>query len=489
MGLFEFLFGPHVPKPSDPDELKRVVLLTVRSGDRRRLERLCRTNSESIRTHFPGWQKVPEQIRGDPAEVQQYVAGLVAIAQVFAEGLGHQELMQRLLGSPHNNPLVRWQDTLGKARQWMDGFRYAEAQSVLSDLLIDTHELGGSGADKYRPITLGYLGESYFQSGDAQKAVEPTTQALELCRDCGDTEGVLAYLGNLYEMHRYLGQQGAAADWAAQLADAFERQGRLDEARRYRRQEVLLREGEPLNRVVAVVDGQRYEVDEPGALSDHVQFFFERNRITLQPARALTTDGERSGNEGRFDEALATFESAAKADPFDPHCRYQAGLTLLHLGRYADAVASYETTEALAPGWFHCRADLWLAQQLTLGQVGHETWLKLQALEDGPMPPHEKVRLAERALTEAPRLAHLHLARGKNLALLGHPREARDAYREGLACEPEPDVRTRLLVDLGVLLEDTAERRALLGECQAIDGNLVAAATATIFLRKMTDPT
>jgi hypothetical protein len=251
MGLFEFLFGPHVPKPSDPGELKRVVLLTVRSGDRRRLERLCRTNSEGIRTHFPGWRKVPEQIRDDPAAVQQYVAGLVAIAQVFAESLGHQDLMQRLVGSPQNNPLVRWQDTLGKARQWMDGFRYAKAQAVLSDLLIDTRELRGSGADKYRPITLGYLGESYFQSGDAQKAVEPTTQALVLCRDCGDTEGELAYLGNLYEMHRYLGQHEAAATWAAQLADAFERQGRLDEARRYRRQEVLVREGEPLNRVVA----------------------------------------------------------------------------------------------------------------------------------------------------------------------------------------------------------------------------------------------
>jgi hypothetical protein len=201
-------------------------------------------------------------------------------------------------------------------------------------------------------------------------------------------------LGNLYEIHRYLGHAGAAATRAAQLADAFERLGRLDEARRYRRQEVLVREGEPLNRVVAVVDGQRYEVDEPGALGDHIQFIFERNRITLQPARALTTDGERLGNEGRFDDALATFEAAAKADPFDPHCRYQAGLTLLHLGRYADAVASYEATEALAPGWFHCRSDLWLAQQLTLGQVDQETWLALQVLDDGAIPPHEKVRLA-----------------------------------------------------------------------------------------------
>jgi hypothetical protein len=156
MGIFDFLFGPRVPTPSDPEELKRVVFLAAYSGDRRRLEGLCRANSEAIRAHFPGWQKVPEEIRDHPPTVDQYVSGLVAIAQIFAESLGHQDLMQRLVGSPQNNPLVRWQDTLDRARRSMNEFRYAEALDVLSDLLIDTRELRGSGADRYRHITLGF---------------------------------------------------------------------------------------------------------------------------------------------------------------------------------------------------------------------------------------------------------------------------------------------------------------------------------------------
>src|SRR5207249_3748491 len=120
--------------------------------------------------------------------------------------------------------------------------------------------------------------------------------------------------------------------------------------------------------------------------------------------------------------------------------------TLLHLQRYVDAVASYEATEELAPGWFHCRTDLWLAQQLVLGNLDHETLLPLHILEDGPMPPEEKVRLAEQALVRTPQLALLHLLRGKNLARLGRPWEAEEAYRQGLACSAEPDVKTRLNV-------------------------------------------
>lgn len=240
---------------------------------------------------------------------------------------------------------------------------------------------------------------------------------------------------------------------------------------------------------MAVVDGQRYEPDELGPLRDQkVQFVFERNRVTLRPAEVHTQRGGQLGGAGRFDEALAAFRAAAEADPFDPHCRYQEGLSLLHLGRHADAVASYEATEALAPGWFHCRADLWLAQQLALGNLGRETFLALSVLEDGADPPDDKVRLADQALARTPRLAPLHLSRGKNLAALGRPREAQDAYRQGLACAAEPDVRTRLLVELGVLVDDAKERDALLREAEVLGGNLTAAATATLALRSMSGP-
>jgi tetratricopeptide (TPR) repeat protein len=194
-----------------------------------------------------------------------------------------------------------------------------------------------------------------------------------------------------------------------------------------------------LNRVVALVEGRRYELDEVGPVRDGtVQFIFERNRVTLRPANVLTQRGEQHGSARRFDEALDAFRAAAEADPFDPHSRYQEGLTLLQLRRYAEAAASYETTEELAPGWFHCRADLWLAQQLTLGNVEHETFLTLHALDDGSQSPKEKVALAEQALAHTPDLAPLHVVRGKYLARLGQmrSRKAAIATRSFLRLQP-----------------------------------------------------
>src|SRR5207302_8479903 len=143
------------------------------------------------------------------------------------------------------------------------------------------------------------LGECWFQLGQADRAVEPTRQALERCRQHGDQEGVAAYLGNLYEVHRYLGQGDEAAACAEQLAALFEQKGQAGEARRYRNQARLIRAGEPLNRVVIDLAGQRYDVDEvPGGLTGSVKFLFERNRLTLRPAQALTAAGEREASQG-----------------------------------------------------------------------------------------------------------------------------------------------------------------------------------------------
>jgi Flp pilus assembly protein TadD len=99
------------------------------------------------------------------------------------------------------------------------------------------------------------------------------------------------------------------------------------------------------------------------------------------------------------------------------------------------------------------------------------------------MSPKEKVRLAEQAQTRNPDLAPLHLQRGANLAQLRRLQDARQAYRQGLACSPEPDVKTRLLVSLATILEDRTERQNLFREAQALNGNLVSAAAATLALR------
>src|SRR5207248_4529444 len=134
---------------------------------------------------------------------------------------------------------------------------------------------------------------------------------------------------------------------------------------------------------------------------------------SLRPAQVLIDRGDQLGSRDAFEEALEAFRAAARADRHEPHAHYEAGVTLLSLQRYAEAVEAYEATEALAPGWFHCRADLWLAQQLALGNLDHETFLALHVLEDGELPPEEKVCLAAQALSHTPRLAPLHLLHGQ----------------------------------------------------------------------------
>jgi hypothetical protein len=145
-------------------------------------------------------------------------------------------------------------------------------------------------------------------------------------------------------------------------------------------------------------------------------------------------------------------------------------------------VKSYAATESLAPGWFNCRADQWLAQQLAQGKLDYEMFLSLSKLEDEAFSPEQKVRLAQRALDRAPNLAPLWLFYGKNLEQLKRSKDAAAAYRKGLACVKEPDIRTRLLFQLGMTLAPGAERARFLGEARALNGNLFAAAMAAFAL-------
>ncbi|WP_434420928.1 tetratricopeptide repeat protein [Nannocystis pusilla] len=478
MGFFDRLFGKRSAGIDDPEQLRLQLFDAAAHGDLSRLAKLCRAHRQAVVSQFPTWQKVPEHLRSDPAAMQSHVQALVAIAQVFAQELGDASLFQRLMGTPRDNPLLRWQEALRQAEELIGALDFAAARDLLTRVLPEVEGLQGSGVAALLPITLGRIGECHFELGEAEQALPYMQQALALCEQVGDAEGVQAYLGNLFEAHRWLGQREPAAACARRLAElaadpAVQRQ-RLRRAAR-------VAAGEPRNRVLAVIDGAPHELDElPSLGAVHVRFVFERDRITLRRATAATEAGEACGGEGEYAEALAHFERAAAADRHDPHCRYQAAFTLLHLRRYAEAEAAYAEVEALAPGWFHCRSDRWLAGQLAAGAVAHEIFLVAHALQDGPMPPEEKLDLSEGALTAAPRLALLHLQRGKQLVQLGREAEAVAAFRAGLAGDGEPDVYSRLRVELANRCEDPQERAGLLRDAQAPGGNLIAAATAQL---------
>jgi predicted Zn-dependent protease len=124
-----------------------------------------------------------------------------------------------------------------------------------------------------------------------------------------------------------------------------------------------------------------------------------------------------------------------------------------------------------------------VAEQLVLGRLDEQDFTALHLLEDGPAPAAEKVAMAERLLARRPGLPPAYLHLGKNLARGGRKADARATIRAELAADPDPDVRTRLLAELGTLTEDAAEREGLYREAVALNGNLVAAASAALALR------
>jgi tetratricopeptide (TPR) repeat protein len=467
------------------DGIREALIEAVSSGDHHLLAQLCAKHQVTIRRDFTTWTRVPVELRADPAAVQRYANGLIGLAQFFATQLGDPALLNAIVGPQESNPIVLWQRALGQAHELMGQSRYGDARQVLAAALANASGVQGTAVDSLLPLTQGKLGECCFQLGDAAEALEPTAIALRLCQEQGDQDGIVAYLGNLFEIHRYLGQAEPAAASAERYAEVLMAAGQARAAAAWRQHAQLVRAGEPLNRVAVMVGGDEYELDDLPAVRDQqVQFIFKRNRRTLEPSSLRTGEGERLGSQGRHDEAYASFKEAARLDPFNPHPRYLSGLTLLHMGRYAEAVAEYEATERLAPGWFNCRADLWAARELERGAIDHNLFQMLYVLEDAPAPPQEKVRLAEGALRLAPRLAPLHLFHGKNLEQLGATSAAEAAYRNGLDCATEPDIRTRLLVALGIASPSAPQRAELLVEAAAtIGGNLVASAMATIALR------
>ena len=158
-----------------------------------------------------------------------------------------------------------------------------------------------------------------------------------------------------------------------------------------------------------------------------------------------------------------------------------AGFTLLHLGRYAKAIEEYRATEELAPGWYHCRADLCVAEALLAGRIDRRAFEAWVALEDGGGAPSEKLEIAGTAIDAFPDFAPFLLYYGKALVELDHSEQAADAFRSGLHAAPDDGTCTRLLVELAQHVQ-AGERKQLLEAAVELDGDRVAAAMAAVML-------
>ena len=361
-------------------------------------------------------------------------------------------------------------DGLVRVESLMERGDYEQAWRQSKQLARSARFAGGPLAARLHAT----LGECAFQLGDAARALPATRKALHLARETGDAGLVAAILGNLYEVHRYLGDSTAAED-AEELARLA-----ADEGQRYLRQAALIRQGEPLLRVVADVEGRRYEIDEVLAgVAGPVRFVYERNRLTLSLAEKWTQEGERFAQAGAFAPAMERYDAASTLDPYTPEPAYQSGFVRGHEGRWDEARGYFEKADRLGPGWFLCRSALAL---IRLG-VRVESFQLWHALAEGPLPPEAKRRLAEQALSESgvEGRAYFHHLHGKALQGLKRP-DAERAFRLGLEHAAEPDLTTRLCVDLAAVVGSPKEKSRLLHRAVEIDGDLVAVASARIVL-------
>ncbi len=478
------------------DLLDRLIAL-VQQGDDDALQQLCLEHRGHIEREFRAWKTVPPAWREDRSSLDQYVAGLLGIARVFANTLGRPDLLEHLMGRDRaegeTGPLERWHDGLESAQALLDEGKHREAATMLQGIVDETEGVRGSWVDEYLPVTLGMLGGAYFNAGLVERASDPTSRALGMCRETEDEEGTVAYLTNLHEIRRYLGEAEDAATLARALADRIETED-APRARRMRTRARIIDHGEPLLRVVVLPpDGSGpVELDELDLLSPleddtdsllgGLRFAFERNRVTLGGCSDRLESGREFATHGRLSEAVAMFEAAAEVDPWAPDPPYLRGLALAELGEFDHALAAYERVHELAPGWHRVEEDRALVSAIANGALAPDILNIVREIEDGPRTPRAKIAVALGAIERFPKLARLHFALGRAYWSLDEHDEAREAWRMALDHADNASIRTRALAELGATALDSDEGVRDLHRAIEEDGELVAAAMARVLL-------
>lgn len=479
------------------DELLARLIVLASHGDDEGLQKLCLEHRGHIEREFRAWKTVPPAWREDRDSLDRYVAGLLSIARFFADGLGRPELLDHLMGRDRPDtdasPLERWHDGLESAQKLLDESQHLEAAKLLQAIAEETEGVRGSWVDEYLPVTLGMLGGAYFNAGLVERAAEPTGKALAMCRETGDEEGIVAYLTNLHEIRRYLGESDEAARLARALADRLDDSDPL-RARRMRSRARIIDRGEAALRVVILPPQGNGPLeldelhllspldDESESLLGGLRFAFERNRVTLGSCAHRLDTGREFATHGRLAEAVTAFEEAAALDPWAPDPPYLRGLALAELGEFEQALHAYDRVRELAPGWHRVEEDRALVGAIAAGDLEPDALTIVREIEDGPRTPRAKIAVAKGALERFGALARLHFALGRAHWSVDEHEEAREAWRIALEAADNDSIRTRALAELGATALDSDEGVRDLHRAIEADGELVASAMARVLL-------
>jgi tetratricopeptide (TPR) repeat protein len=483
MGLFGKLFGKTSDIIEDPIALRTELFTAANAGNKARVHTLCKANRQRIAENFPAWRVItsyPGVNAEDTAKIQYITNGMTMVAETFRDALADPSLWEHFTDSSPNSPAARFEKTMAEARKLSAENRYRETSDLLNAYLDEIKTLEGPVADHFRSDAYGIAGAADFQDGRVADAIPHFEHALDICIRLNEPQGTFAYSSNLYESHRYLGQTEEAARYADRIATIL---GEAPDAQRWRDRAARVRAGEPLVRVLVQQGEQRLEVDEVTRLEGITQYLFERNRTTIARATAMIGQANALADAGKYDESLQLYQDAASIDPYNPDPHYQAGKTLSLLRRYEESAAAYENAVHLGPGFYNVSSNLWLARQLHSGRIPHEAFVAIWVTENSGIDANQQLALVEEALKQAPHVPQLHMEKAKIHLALQQPEMATPALEAGLACECDPDMRSRLLAQLG-MISQPGQRRHLWEEVMQIpDANLAARAVAQIHLR------
>lgn len=475
---------------SDHSALLAELRAAFDADDHRRLSGLLRDHEHEILDAFPSWWPPREPEAWDPDDLERYTHAMAFVANVFAVDFGHPELLAGMAGGDPGQPLLVAQHHVTRIQELLRAGRYAEAEAAAETFAAEAEGWHGSGVAELETMALVSLGRARLDGGSPARAIGPLERAARIKHELGDAEAVSLYTRWLFDAYRYLGDARSAATWLERSIEAAEARHEPD-VPWLRRELAIVRAGEPLVRMVGVLGDRRYEVDEiraalgaAGEAGARVRFDYARNRPTIAAAERATAEGARLASAGRLQDALALFDTASAIDPFDPSPRYNAGVVLLELGRYADARDAFEATDALAPGWFFCRRYAWLAQALVDGRVDPRVATLLIRTGDDHDPPAERRRLLTPAQELAPDLAWLHLHLAGAYTSEGRQADAEAELRRGLEGVADDDVRAALLVRLAMIRgAGSDERQRLAREAIGLEGCLLDATIAKLGLR------
>ena len=311
--------------PNTRADLREALIAAVADKDDAALADLLNENHEAIRRDFAEWTKVPEETRNDEVAMARYAEAMIAVATVY-ERSGDTSLMAALGGPAGDNPMEDWSHQLVAAQELIEGARAGEAIEVLTAVLRRMEEMPGTAREYYRPRTLGKLGLALYRAGDTRGAVQVTREALELCRQAGDAEGVKAYTGNIESMGTF---------------------------------EVASRDGSGARYAVVFRDdrGRMLELDDLDSARGRLEWEIRSHGAVPPDATALHRQGREAGSRGDYEDSVSTLTKAAALAPSWPYPVYDRAFTHMLKGDFDSALADYRRTIELAPDGFFTAAQ------------------------------------------------------------------------------------------------------------------------------------